>query len=536
MRRDSEADGADDREQSDARALAEAHSNALTALSVGLVGEGERTVREATGEWRVLFPGGVVTPDDDRYGDARRVWNGLVPSAPVAVAYPTTAAGVARVVAAARETGLGIATRSGGHSSVGTSTGAGVLVCDVGAMREVTVDPDARTATVEPGVTVGELDAATTEHGLATPQGVAPEVGATGLTLGGGTGYLSRAHGLACDRLSRVDLVTAGGERVTASPDSNPGLFRALCGAGGDFGVAVELEFDLVAVPDRLAFCDVWLPFGDADRAAALLREYRERQRAAPRGTSVSPYVATVPDESGFPDDRAGEPALCVLGAHAGDPDEGERALEPFRRLGDRSGEADGDDGDSDDNEGDRRDGPAEPADPAEPTEPIRDRAERLPYTELQAHLGGGSPAGDRYCWKSVAVEAFTDELAALVAERMVARPGDDDTVVVWPLGGAVADVAPADTAVPERGAETALTFEACWTDPAADEAHLSWARESAARVRAVGEAAGELPNFSGTDRGETAARNVYAGNYGWLRDAKARWDPDGLFSPSGRL
>lgn len=506
MSRESPVGDDDAFDHGDAAAVAAGHADALAALAGALDGDGSPVAREATGDWRTLYPGGVVTPEDDEYDEARRVWNGLADAHPAAVAYPTTAAGVARVVAAARRTGLGVATRSGGHSSVGTATGDGVLVCDVGAMRGVEVDPDSRTATVEPGVTIGELDAATTAHGLATPQGVAPEVGVAGLTLGGGTGYLSRAYGLACDRLARVDLVTAAGERVTAGPDSNPDLFRAVRGAGGEFGVAVELAFDLVPVPDELAMCDTWFPVADADDVASLLREYRALLREAPRATNVSPYVSRVPDEAGVPDERAGDLALCVLGVHGGDPDAGDRALAPFRALG----------GDG--------------------VEPLFDDAARVPYTEVQAYLGGDSVAGDRYYWKSVAVDRFTDDLVDLTAERMVALPGDGDTVVVWPMGGAVADLDPEDTAIPERDAAVVLNFEAGWSDPAADERHVSWARESAERAREVGDVTGELPNFSGTERGADAARDVYAANYGWLRETKRRWDPDGVFSPSGRL
>ncbi|MFC6786684.1 FAD-binding oxidoreductase [Halobaculum halobium] len=498
-------------DRGDARALAAEHTDTIASLSAGLAGDGAATTREATGEWRVLFPGDVVTPDDGRYDAARRVWNGFCEAFPAAVAYPTTPAGVARVVDAAREMGIGIATRSGGHSSVGTSTGDGVLVCDVGAMRAVTVDPDAGVAVVEPGATIGELDAATTDHGLATPQGVAPEVGVAGLTLGGGTGYLSRAHGLACDRLVRADLVTADGERVSANAASNSDLFRAIRGAGGEFGVAVELEFDLVSVPDELAMCDAWFAVEDAAELAALLRAYRRLHRAAPRETNVSPYVTRIPDEPEIPDDSVGALALCVLGAHGGDPEDGERALAPFRSLA-------GDD-----------------------VDPVFDRAERVPYRELQAYLGGDSEAGGRYYWKSVAVESFTDDLVDLVADRMAALPADpaaesDSTVVVWPMGGAIADLGPGDTAVPERDAEVVCNFEACWSDPDADDAHVSWALESAERVREAGTVTGELPNFSGTERGTAAARDVYADNYGWLRETKREWDPDGVFSPSGRL
>ena len=511
MSRESPTDAGDDGEaesfdRRDAAAVAADHSGALRELTDALDGDGGPVAREATGDWRTLFPGAVVTPADDGYEEARRVWNGLADAHPAAVAYPTTAEGVARVVGTARETGLGVATRSGGHSSVGTSTGDGVLVCDVGAMRAVDVDPETGTATVEPGVTIGELDAATTEHGLATPQGVAPEVGVAGLTLGGGTGYLSRAHGLACDRLARVDLVTAAGELVTASPESNPDLFRAVRGAGGEFGVAVELAFDLVPVPDDVAMCDTWFAVDGADAIADLLREYRALLREAPRETNVSPYVARVPAEPGVPDDRAGDLALCDLGAHAGPPDEGERALAPFRALG----------GDA--------------------VEPVFDHAARVPYTELQSYLGGDSAAGDRYYWKSVAVTEFTDDLVDPTAERMAALPGPESTVVVWPMGGAIADLDPEETAIPERDAEVVLNFEACWSAPADDDAHVSWARESAERAREVGTVTGELPNFSGTERGADAARDVYGDNDGWLRDAKGRWDPEGVFSPSGRL
>ena len=505
MSRESSAatNGVDEFGRDDAAAVAATHADALASLASALDGDGTVTTRVATGEWRTLFPGGVVTPEDDRYDDARRVWNGLCEAFPAAVAYPTTTEDVARVVETACKTGFGIAVRSGGHSSVGTSTGDGVLVCDVGAMQGVQVDPEPATATVEPGVTIGELDAATTEHGLATPQGVAPEVGVTGLTLGGGTGYLSRAHGLACDRLTRVELVTAAGERVTASESTNLDLFRAMRGAGGEFGVAVELEFDLVKVPDELAMCDVWFPVDDDADIADLLREYRRCHREAPRETNVSPYVARVPDEEEFSDDRVGELALCVLGVHGGDPDEGNPALEPFRSLGDR--------------------------------DPVFEYAERLPYTAVQSYLADGSPQGDRYYWKSVAVTEFTDDLIDVTAERMAALPGAGDTVVVWPMGGAIADLSPDKTAIPERDAEVVLNFEACWSD-ADDDAHHSWARESADQVRVVGDVTGELPNFSGTERDENAARDVYGDNYGWLREAKRRWDPEGVISPSGRL
>lgn len=486
--------------RADAAAVAGEHRGQLDALAADL--SGGTPIDD--GSWRPVVDATLVRPDDPAYDDARTVWNGAVEAYPAAVAYAGDETDVARVVETARETGLGVAVRSGGHSIAGTSTCDGGLVLDCSRLTGVEVDPAAGTATVRPGATLGDVDGATQAHSLATPLGVVPDTGATGLTLGGGTGYLTRAHGLACDRLTRVGLVTADGERVTASADANPDLFRALRGGGGNFGVAVELTFDLVDLDRRLATCDAWYRFGDAAHAAGLLRAYRDLLADADRGTNVSPYATVVPEGEGFPADAVGDLALCFLGVHAGDPDRGEAELRPYRTLDDDA--------------------------------LLVDRAERMDYLDLQSLLAGDSPQGDRYYWKSVAVPALTDDLVDLTVERMRAMPGERDTVVVWPLGGAVADLAPDETAIPARGeGDVVLNFEATWTDPAADDAHVGWARESVAAVREVVDGP-ELPNFAGTETGEAAARAVFGDNYGWLRDVKTEWDPENVFGPSGRL
>ncbi|WP_435124028.1 FAD-binding oxidoreductase [Halobaculum sp. D14] len=542
----------------DAAEIAREHADAFDALAAALDGDGESPAAGGTtdadglggndgaddsddandaADWRPEVDAALVRPGDDAYDDARLVWNGLVERYPAAVVYAADAADVARIVETARETGLGVALRSGGHSVAGASTCDGGVVLDCSRMDAVTVDPDAGTAVVEPGATLRDVDEATQAHGLATPLGVAPDTGVTGLTLGGGTGYLTRGYGLACDRLTRVDVVTAAGEIVTASADRNPDLFRALRGGGGNFGAAVELEFDLVELDHDVAMCDTWYRFGDADHAAALLRRYRELTRDADRETNVSPYVAVVPEsadgdggrsgdrggdsvadgaaasddaasataDASFPDDAAGDLALCFLGAYAGDPERGEAELRPYRELDDDA--------------------------------LLADRAERLPYLELQRLLGGDSPQGDRYYWKSIAVDDLTDDLVELTVDRMRRMPGDRDTVVVWPLGGAVADFDPDETAIPGRDADFVLNFEAAWEDPADDAEQRRWAKRSVELVRdRAGGDDGELPNFAGDEAGAAAARAVFGENYEWLRDAKTEWDPENVFGPSGRL
>ncbi|GGL57094.1 FAD-binding oxidoreductase [Halocalculus aciditolerans] len=434
--------------------------------------------------------GRLVRPDDEGYDDARTVWNGTVDRHPVAVAHATDAADVRAVLTTARETDLGVAVRAGGHSGPGLSVCDGGLVLDVSAMDAVRIDPDAGTARVGAGAEWGDLDAAAQKHGLATPGGVVSDTGVAGLTLGGGTGWLTRAHGLACDRLTAVDLVTPAGERVTASADDHPDLFRALRGGGGNFGVALAFEFDLVPLPHDVAYCEVWYPLDGLDR---LLADYRRRTARGSREANVSPFVAPRPDSP--------ELGVCFMGAHAGPPVEGERELAAYADLGD----------------------------------PVESTVGRLPYTELQSMLDGDSPAGDRYYWKSIAVDDLTPDVVDVFAERARALPGPRDTALVWPMGGAVSDVAPDATAFPRRDAGYVLNFECAWTDPDADDAHVEWARESVAAVREHG-GDGLLPNFPGSGTGDDAARAIYRDNYDWLRDVKTRYDPENVLDPSGRL
>jgi FAD/FMN-containing dehydrogenase len=484
--------------RADAAAVAREHRSALDSLAAELGGGSRAATPVDEGSWRPPVAAPLVRPDDAAYDDARIVWNGLVDRYPAAVAYARDADDVARIVRTARETGLGVAVRSGGHSVAGTSTCDGGIVLDCAALDGVRVDPDADTAVVGPGATWGELDAATAAHGLATPGGVVSDTGVAGLVLGGGTGWLTREAGLACDRLVRAEVVTAAGERVTASADENPDLFRALRGGGGNFGVVTEFEFDLVPVPDELAVAETWYPLDDAPE---LLRAYRDLLADAASTTTVSPYVSRVPEGEGYPDDAAGAPAICVLGVSTAPADRGERDLRPYREL----------------------------------APSLADRPRRCSYPELQSMLDDDSPAGDRYYWKSLAVDRLSDEVLETFLERARAAPGARDTALVWPMGGAVGDFDPGETAFPRRDAAAVVNFEAAWADPAADDAHVGWARESVAAVRDLG-GEGELPNFAGNETDDAAARAVYRDNYGWLRDVKTAWDPEDVLGPSGRL
>jgi FAD/FMN-containing dehydrogenase len=431
--------------------------------------------------------GDLLTPESEEYDGARRVWNGLVNRYPAAVAYCESVPDVRAAVRAARESDLPASVRSGGHHVAGSCVAAAGLVVDCSRMDSVRVDPEERTATVGPGATWGDLDRATTAFGLATPGGVVSDTGVAGLTLGGGTGYLSRKHGLAADNLTGADVVCADGELRRASAARNPELFWALRGGDGGFGVVTAFEFDLHPVPEALAVCELWYP---AERAPELLADFAAYYGDAPDEALVAPYLARVPDTPDYPE-HGGEDAVVFFGTYAGDPAAGERELERFR-YGD----------------------------------PIADESTRMAYTDLQTAFDDGFPHGRRYYWKSV----YTEELEGLIdrlCERAALAPAES-SIVVWPMGGAVNRVESGATAFRRRDAAFVCSIEAGWDDPMANAENVAWVRETADALREAG-AGGPIPNFEG-DTDDAAADDLYGEARERLRAVKVRYDPAGRF------
>lgn len=441
-------------------------------------------------ELRAALAGDIVTPASPDYDDARRVWNGLVNRYPAAIAYCESVADVRAAVRAARAADLPASVRSGGHHVAGSCLAPAGLVVDCSRMDWVRIDPDERTATVGPGATWGDLDREATAFGLATPGGVVSDTGVAGLTLGGGTGYLSRKHGLAADNLRAADVLRADGSLVRVSETHHEDLFWALRGGDGGFGVVTAFEFDLHPIPSELATVDAWYP---AERAPELLADFRDYHEDAPDESLVAPYFARVPDTPEFPD-HGGEDALVFFGAYAGDPAVGEAELDRFRSHG----------------------------------EPIADNSARMAYTELQTAFDEGFPHGRRYYWKSVYANELTDGLIARLRERAAAAPGDESSIVVWPMGGAVNRVPEDATAFRRRDAAFVCSIEAGWDDPMENEAQVEWVRETSDALREAG-AGGAIPNFEG-DTDDDAAHDLYGEHYERLRTVKREYDPNGRF------
>jgi FAD/FMN-containing dehydrogenase len=289
------------------------------------------TIASSADELRFRLHGGVHEPGSPAYDDCCTLFNTMIERRPRYVVEPLAVEDVVAVLAFAREHDLPIAVRAGGHSVAGLSLCDDGVVIDLRTMSDIDVDPVRRIARVGGGAIWADLDRATLEHGLATTGGRVSTTGVAGLTLGGGSGWLERKHGLACDNLVAAELVTWDGRVVRASEDENPGLLWALRGGGGSFGVVTALELELHPVgPDVLG----GLALFPIERAAEVLRVYRDVMNDAPDELSLAYGILTAPEEEDVPEHLHGKPVAAVIGMWAGDVADGEAALAPIRALG----------------------------------------------------------------------------------------------------------------------------------------------------------------------------------------------------------
>jgi FAD/FMN-containing dehydrogenase len=448
---------------------------------------------------RADLRGELFTPGDAGYDDARALWNGMVERRPAAIA---RAAGVEDVVAAVRfasEHGLAVTARGGGHGVAGNALSDGGLVVDLSRLKDVSVDPDARTARAGGGVTLGELDAATQVHGLATPLGVVTKTGIAGLTLSGGIGWLRRKHGLAADNLVSLEVVTADGQVRTASESESPELFWALRGGGGSFGVVTALEYRLHPVGPDVMVAFVLYP---GERATEILRAVDEFTSAAPDEASPLAFLGRVPHGEPFPHEIHGRPYAAVAAVYAGDPREGERVLEPLRELGD----------------------------------PLADLSGVLPYVEAQGLLDEDYPDGWRYYWKSVDLDELGDDVLELLAAHAATAPSHHSTIDVWYHGGAMGRVGADDTAFGRR-APYLIGVEANWEPGDSDDENVAWAR---ATVDDLGpfSTGGAYLNFPGLfEEGEDLLRASYGErNFARLIALKRELDPQNVIGGAGAI
>lgn len=428
---------------------------------------------------RASLRGQVLVPEDPGYEQARRIWNATADRMPALIARCANATDVQRALGFALDNDLPVAVRGGGHSLAGFSTCDGGVVIDLGLMRSVTVEPKARVARAEPGVTIAEFDRATQEWGLATTLGIVSTTGIAGLTLGGGLGWLMRKHGLACDNLRSIDVVTADGSLITASADDNAELFWGLKGGGGNFGIASSFEYRLHPVgPKVFGGLVAYAPESRRD----LLRSYRDLTQTAPDELTAYAALTAAPD---------GSAVAAIAACYAGPVEDGERLLAPARSA---------------------------------VGAPLLDALGPLPYTDQQKLLDAAYPPGQYHYWKSCFLDDLTDEVIDVLADRFPAGQAPPLLeIVVEHMGGTIAA---GDGAFEHRDARYDVLIDANWIDPADGERCVAWARDTAAALERY--ARGGYVNYE-SDAGEKGVRKAYGDQYARLRSLKSRYDPQNV-------
>jgi FAD binding domain/Berberine and berberine like len=436
------------------------------------------------------FEGELIHPGDPDYDEARSVYNAMIDRRPALIARCATPDDVAATIRLARERGLPLSVRGGGHNGPGFGVVDAGIVCDLSLMKEVQVDPAARTVRVGGGCTWGEVDRATHEHGLAVPSGIIATTGVGGLTLGGGHGYLTRKYGMTIDNLLSADMVLASGMHARASATENPDLFWAIRGGGGNFGVVTSFEFRAHPVSTVVGGPMMW----PIESTGEVLRFFRDLMDGAPRDLYGWFGLGTVPPAPGFPEALHMRKVALIIWCHVGTPEEANAALEPARRLG----------------------------------PPLLDGVAEVPFPGLQAAFDELYPKGLQWYWRHDFVRELSDEAIERHQEFGAKLPTMHSTMHLYPIDGAVHDVDSDETAFGYRDCKFSQVIVGVDADPAKAPELRSFAVDywEALHPHSAGGAYVNMMMEEGIER----VRASYAGNYERLARVKAAYDPDNVF------
>ena len=451
-----------------------------------------RLSREALETFRGTLRGPLCLPGEAGYDEARTIWNAMIDRRPAAVVRAAGASDVMRTVRLAAQQRLLLSIRGGGHNIAGNAVCDGGLMLDLSRMGSVRVDPQARTARVEPGARLADLDRETQAFGLATPVGINSTTGVAGLTLGGGFGWLSRKHGLTVDNLISADVVTADGALVRASAGEHPDLFWAIRGGGGNFGVATSFEFRLHPVGPQVISGLIVHPFSNA---RAVLHEYRELVAKAPDEMCCWVVMRKAPPLPFLPKEVHGTEVLVLALCYAGDLAAGAEAAAPFKAIG----------------------------------HPIADVVGPHPFTAWQAAFDPLLTPGARNYWKSHDFVDLADGLVDGLLDAVKQLPSPQCEIFIGNLGGAINRVPAEATAYPHRDVNFVMNVHTRWSAPSEDAACIAWTRElyQAAAPFATG---GVYVNFMPEDEAARVSGGAYGANYARLARIKAQYDPANLF------
>ncbi|MBN0042848.1 FAD-binding oxidoreductase [Streptomyces actuosus] len=442
---------------------------------------------------RDTMRGPVLAPQDPGYDEARSIYNAMIDRRPAAVARCVDAADVRTAVAFAREHGVELSVRGGGHSGPGLCLVDGGLVLDLSPMRGVRVDPEARTAQVGGGSQLGDVDHATHSFGLGVPAGIMSTTGVGGLALGGGHGYLTRRYGLTIDHLLSADVVLADGTFVTASAERDADLFWALRGGGGNFGVVTSFTFGLEPVDTVGVGVTVW----PVDRTRDVLRWYREFLPAAPEELYGFFALLVVPPGPPFPEPIHGQKMCGVVWCYTGDPEQ--KPLEDVLTVVN------------------------------EPGPPAFHFTTPMPYPALQSMFDALIPKGLQWYWRGDFFDAIPDEAVAVHEKYGENLPTDLSTMHLYPVDGAVHRVGADETAWAYRDAVWSGVIGGIDPDPANADLIRRWCVDYWTDLHPTS-MGGSYINFLGEQEGPERVQGTYRGNYERLAAVKRAYDPDNFF------
>lgn len=452
-----------------------------------------RTVpAEAIAALRGRLRGTLLLPGDAGYDAARRIWNAMIDRRPAMIIRCAGAADVRAGVDFARDQGgLLLAVKGGGHNIAGSAVCEGGVMLDLSPMRSVRIDPESRTARVEPGALLSDFDREAQAFGLATPLGINSTTGVAGLTLGGGFGWLTRKLGTTVDNLLSADVVMADGRLVRASEARNPDLFWAIRGGGGNFGVVTSFEYRLHPVGPQVLSGLIVHPF---DAAPGLLRQYREVMARAPDELSCWVVLRKAPPLPFLPPEWHGREVMVFALCYAGDMEDGKRAVAPLEALG----------------------------------SPIANVVGPHPFAGWQAAFDPLLTEGARNYWKSHDFAALSDDVISTVLDHAGRLPSAQSEIFIAHLGGAANRVPVEATAYAHRNAAFTMNVHTRWEDAAEDARCVGWARDFADATAPF--ATGSVyVNFLGDDEA-WRVRAAYGANYARLARIKAACDPSNLF------
>ncbi|TMK94893.1 MAG: FAD-binding oxidoreductase [Actinobacteria bacterium] len=438
------------------------------------------------------FQGALIGPEDAEYGEACKVFNAMIDKRPALIARCASPDEVVKAVGFARDHDLPLAIRGGAHNGAGLGTVDDGVVIDLSLLRDVAVDPEARTVRVGGGCTWGEVDRATNEHGLATPSGIISTTGVGGLTPGGGLGHLTRKHGLAIDNLLEAEIVLASGERVGASADENPDLYWAIRGGGGNFGVVTSFLFRLHELDTVVAGPTFW----PVESGAEVLAAYRDFLPKAPRDLNGFFLFGSVPPGPPFPEELHMRKVCGVVWCYAGADEEAAAAhMSPLLDA---------------------------------LPEPLLHGPAPMPHPAIQGAFDAVYPAGDQWYWRADFVREIPDEAVEIHARFGAEMPTWKSTMHLYPIDGAAHDVGPSDTAWGYRDATYGAVFAGVDPDPANVDAIRRWSIDYQEALHPYS-AGGAYVNMM-MEEGQERVRASYGANYDRLAAVKATYDPENLF------